>query len=113
MIALGILLSAYLVPGIQISSFYVAMIVAVILGFLNAVVRPVLLILTLPINLLTLGLFIFVINGLIFWFVASFIDGFDISGLWSATLGAMVVSIISWFGNQLLKSSERNRSSHE
>lgn len=102
--ALGLLAAAYLVPGIEISGFYIALIVAVVLGLVNAVIRPVFIILTLPINILTLGLFTFVINGLLFWFVASFIDGFSVSGFWAACFGAVVVSIVSWLGSQLLLS---------
>lgn len=105
--ALGLLAAAYLVPGIEISGFYIALIVAVVLGLVNAVIRPVLIILTLPINILTLGLFTFVINGLLFWFVASFIEGFSVTGFWAAFFGAVVVSIVSWLGSQLLLSDNK------
>ncbi|HET8575093.1 MAG TPA: phage holin family protein [Candidatus Paceibacterota bacterium] len=101
--ALALLLASALVPGITISSLYVALVVALVLGFLNAIVRPVLILLTLPINILTLGLFTLVLNGLIFWFVASFVQGFEVHGFFTAIVGALFVSVVSWAGNQLLK----------
>lgn len=104
--ALALLLVAYLVPGIEVASFYIALIVAVILGLLNLVIRPILVLLTLPINILTLGLFTFVINGLIFWFVATFIDGFEVAGFLAAVIGALVVSVVSWIGEKLFLSDE-------
>jgi putative membrane protein len=105
--ALGLLLAAYLVPSISVASFVVALLVALVLGFVNIFLKPILLILTLPINILTLGLFTFVVNGLLFWFVASFVDGFEITatgwhGLGVAMLGALIVSVCSYAGNHLL-----------
>ena len=94
--AVALLALPYVMPSITVSSFYVALIVALILGFLNAIIRPVLVLLTLPITVLTLGIFILVINALLFWFVASFVDGFHVGGFWSAFWGAIVYSIISW-----------------
>lgn len=107
--ALALLAAAYLVPGIEVSGFYIALIVALVLGLVNAVIRPVLLLLTLPINILTLGLFTLVINGLLFWFVASFIQGFSVSGFWSAVVGALVVSVLSWIGSRFLVSATESR----
>lgn len=92
----------YLFDSIHVASFYTALIVALVLGLINAVVRPILVILTLPVTLLTLGLFILVINALLFWFVASFIDGFSVTGLWSAFFGAIVYALISWVLSALL-----------
>ncbi len=71
--AIALMAAAYLVPGISVSSFVTALVAALVLGLVNAVIRPVLILLTLPATLLTLGLFIFVINGLLFWFVGSFV----------------------------------------
>jgi len=105
--ALAILAVSSLVPGIHVTGFYTALIVALILGLLNAIVRPVLIILTLPINILTLGLFTFVINALLFWFVASFIKGFTVDGFWAAFFGSLIVTAVSWFVNQLLTSASR------
>lgn len=101
---LAILLAAYLIPGISVSGVYIAIIIAVLLGLINAIIRPIVVILTLPINIVTLGLFTFVINGFFFWLLSTFIKGFEINGFWTAVLGALVVSIISWTGNQLIDS---------
>lgn len=103
---LALFIAAYLVPGITVSSFYTALIVAIILGLVNLIFRPILLFLTLPINILTLGLFTLVINGLLFWLVASFVKGFSVSGFWSAFLGALIVSLFSFIGHRLLTETE-------
>lgn len=87
---------AYLLPGVSVSSFGAALVAALVLGLVNAVIRPVLVLLTLPVTILTLGLFIFVINGLLFWAVGSFIEGFEVRGFWWGVLGAIVFSLISW-----------------
>lgn len=100
--ALALLALPYLFDSIHINSFYTALIVAVLLGLVNAIIRPVLVLLTLPVTILTLGLFILVINGLLFWFVSSFVDGFVISGFWSAFFGAIVYSIICWAASALV-----------
>jgi len=94
--ALSLLAVAYLMPSIVVSSFWAALGAALLLGLVNAVIRPVLILLTLPVTLLTLGLFIFVINGLLFWFAGSFFQGFTVDGFWSGFWGAMVYSVISW-----------------
>jgi putative membrane protein len=98
----ALLVLPYLLSSIQVSSFYVALIVAVILGLLNAIVRPILILLTLPVTLLTLGLFIFVINALLFWFVASFVQGFDVDGFWSALGGSIIYSLVTFILNTLV-----------
>ena len=100
--ALALLALPYVMSGIEVKSFYIALIVAVVLGLINAVVRPVLILLTLPVTVLTLGLFILVINALLFWFVASFVDGFQVSGFWTAFFGAILYSLITWAANALL-----------
>ena len=100
--ALALLLAAYLIPGIVVSSLYIAIIAAVILGILNLIARPILVVLTLPITVVTLGLFIFVINALLFWFAASFIEGFEVSGFIPALLGSIVVSVVSAIGNKFV-----------
>jgi putative membrane protein len=87
---------AYLMPSITVSDFVTALVAAAVLGLVNAVIRPILVLLTLPVTVLTLGLFIFVINGLLFWFVGSFIEGFTVAGFWSGVFGAIVFSLISW-----------------
>ena len=105
--ALSLLALPYLFSGIQIKSFYTALVVALLLGLVNAVVRPVLFLLTLPLSILTLGLFILVLNGLLFWFVASFVDGFVVSGFWMAVLGAIAYSVISWACSALILGSRK------
>lgn len=100
--ALSLLALPYLFESIRVEGFYTAMIVALVLGFINTVIRPVLIVLTLPINIVTLGLFTFVINGLLFWFVASFVKGFYVAGFWPAVWGAIVYSLISWACSTLL-----------
>lgn len=100
--ALALMLVAYIFPKIEVSGFYIALVTALILGLINAVIRPFLLLITLPINILTLGLFTFVINALLFWFVASFIEGFYVATFWAAFFGALVFSIISSFAAHLV-----------
>ena len=101
-IALALLLAAHIVPGIVVENLYIALVAAIILGLLNLVARPVLVILTLPITIITLGLFVFVINALLFWFVASFVEGFEVQGFIPALLGSLFVSIVSTVANKLL-----------
>ena len=100
--ALSLLLAAYLVPGIEVEGFYIALIVAVVLGIVNIVLKPIFLILTLPVNILTLGLFTFVVNALLFWFVASFVDGFRVEGFIAAFWGALIVSVGSFLANKIV-----------
>ena len=100
---MALLVTAKLMPGVYVEGLYVALITAFILGLLNAVVRPIFIFLTLPITLVTLGLFIFIINGAIFWFTASFVDGFDVASFWTAVIASVVVSIISTVTNWFVK----------
>ena len=93
---------AYLMPSVSISSFGAALVAALALGLVNTVIRPILVLLTLPVTVLTLGLFIFVINGLLFWAVGYFIEGFQVAGFWSAVIGAIIFSIISWLLSALV-----------
>ena len=94
--ALALMAVAYLMPSIEVSSFGAALVAALVLGLVNAIVRPVLVLLTLPVTILTLGLFIFVLNGLLFWMVGAWLQGFEVAGFWPAVFGAIVFSIISW-----------------
>jgi len=100
-VALGLWLASALVPGIQVQDGRTLIGAALLLGIVNALVRPLIVLLTLPITVLTLGLFLLVINAALLGLVASFFEGFTISGFWSALLGSMVVSltgwIVSWF----------------
>src|SRR5688572_19015033 len=98
---------AYLMPSITVTSFWSALVAALILGLVNAVIRPVLILLTLPATILTLGLFIFVINGLLFWFVGTYLQGFTVAGFWAGVFGAVVYSLISWALSALLLPEKR------
>jgi len=100
--ALAVSVAAYFVPGVILTGPGPAILAGVILGFVNAIVRPVLLLLTLPFTLLTLGLFIFVVNAICFALTAALVPGFDLSGFWSAFFGALIVTIVSWVLNGLL-----------
>lgn len=106
--ALSLLALPYLFASVRIDSFYTAMIVALVLGLVNAVIRPLLIVLTFPVTVVTLGLFIFVINGLLFWFVASFIEGFTVAGFWSAVFGAIVYSAISWLCSAVILGDKKD-----
>jgi putative membrane protein len=93
--AAALMLVAYLYPGVQVDSLGSAIVAAVLLGLVNAVVRPILVVLTLPVTILTLGLFIFVINALLFWFVAEIVGGFHVSGFGAAFVGSILYSVIT------------------
>jgi putative membrane protein len=101
-VALSVLGAAYIVPGITVSSFYIALVVALVWGFVSFFIKPVLQILTLPITILTLGLFSVVLNGLLFWFISTFIRGFSVEGFFPAVLGSIVVSILTLIGQKIL-----------
>jgi putative membrane protein len=94
---------AYLMPSITVSSFGAALAAALVLGLVNAIVRPVLVLLTLPVTILTLGLFIFVLNGLLFWMVGTWIEGFSVGGFWSGVIGAILFSLVSWLLSALVQ----------
>lgn len=94
--ALALLALPYLMRSVQVDNLGVALIAALVLGLVNTLIRPVLVLLTLPVTLITLGLFILVINGLLFWLVAQLIGGFHVGGFWSAVGAALLYSLISW-----------------
>ena len=102
--ALALLALPYIFKSITIdeNSFVTALIVALVLGLINTLIRPLLVLLTLPVTILTLGLFIFVINGLPFWAVGSFVPGFHVAGFWAGVFGAIVYSVISWLLSALI-----------
>ncbi|MCC6211906.1 MAG: phage holin family protein [Burkholderiales bacterium] len=100
--AVALMAVATLLPGIRVADFVTALVAALVLGLVNALIRPILILLTLPATLLTLGLFIFVINGLLFWFVGSYISGFAVAGFWWGVAGAITYSIVSWALSSLL-----------
>jgi len=92
----AIIAASYLIDGIRISGFFSAFFAAAVLGILNALFRPILFILTLPINIMTLGLFTFVINALLLKMASGVIPGFDVHGFWSAVFAALIISGVNW-----------------
>ena len=103
--AIALLVIAYLDPGVQVVDWKAAAVAALVFGLVNALVKPVLIILTLPVTVLTLGLFLLVINGLLFWAVASIVPGFEVAGFWAAMVGAILFSILTWALSKLLPDS--------
>jgi putative membrane protein len=100
--AVALLAVAYVLPGIVIASFWSAMLAALVLGFLNTMVKPFLILLTLPITIVTLGLFLLVLNALVFWLAGSVLRGFQVEGFWWAVAGALLYSAISGLFSMLL-----------
>lgn len=105
--ALALIAVANFVPGVHVEGFTAALIAALVLGLVNTLIRPVLLLFTLPVTVFTLGLFIFVINGLLFWWVGSMLRDFVVDSFWHGVLGAVLYSIFSWAlsaaANQLMR----------
>ncbi len=105
--ALGLWAAATIVPGVTITGWQALVVSALLLGIVNAVIRPIILILTLPLTILTLGLFILVVNGVSLGIVAWLVPGFHLAGLAAATLGALVVGVTSWFASAFVGGSGR------
>lgn len=102
--ACALLLVAYLYPGVQVQSFGSALIAAAVVGVFYALLRPLLVLLTLPVTVVTLGLFLFVINALLFWAAAAVLDGFHVAGFWAALLGSLIYSVLMLVVDAALKS---------
>ena len=100
--AVALLAVAFVLPGIAVASFWSAMLAAVVLGLLNTLVKPLLILLTLPITVVTLGLFLLVLNALIFWLAGSVFQGFKVDGFWWAVAGAILYSVISSLFSMLI-----------
>jgi putative membrane protein len=100
--AVALLLVAYLYPGVAVTSFFAAAVAALVLGLVNAVVRPILVLLTLPVTVLTLGLFLFVINALLFWLVAEIVPGFQVTGFVASLVGSVLYSLVTLITSWLL-----------
>jgi putative membrane protein len=94
---------AYLLPGIRVDGFFSALIAAMLLGLINVLLRPLLILLTLPVTFVTLGLFVLVINGLLFWFAGSVLKGFDVSGFWAGLTGSLLYSALSFILSFMLR----------
>jgi putative membrane protein len=105
--AVAIWLATEVVPGIEAQGAVAVIVAAMVLGLVNAIVRPVLLVLTLPLTLVTLGLFLFVLNALCLWLTSAVVPGFDVRGFWPAFWGALIVSALSWAVNGFV--SDRGR----
>jgi len=101
-LTLAVLAASYLLDGLRVSGFWSALGAAAVLGILNALLRPILLIVTLPINLLTFGLFTFVINAVLLLMVSGVIAGFEVRGFWAAVGGSLVISLVSWLLNSFI-----------
>ena len=105
--ALGLWVADQLLPGIAFASTGALIVSALVLGFVNALIRPVIFVLTLPLTILTLGLFILIVNGISLALVAWLVPGFHVAGLWSATWGAIIVSLTSWVASHFVGGSGR------
>ncbi|HQI55418.1 MAG TPA: phage holin family protein [Syntrophorhabdaceae bacterium] len=100
--ALSVMVASYIIPGVSVKGFFTAMWVALFIGIVNVLVKPFLIFITLPINILTLGLFTFVINALLIMLASSVIKGFDVKGFWIAMIFSVVLSVINFiFGHVL------------
>ena len=102
--AAALLFVAYIYDGVSLKSYQAALIAAFVIGLLNTLVRPILVILTLPVTVVTVGLFLFVINALMFWAAASLLDGFNVTGFWAALIGSLIYSVLSMIINSALDS---------
>ena len=107
MLTVAIMFASYLIGGIQIKGFFSAFFAAAILGILNAFFRPILILLTLPINILTLGLFTFIINAMLLKMASGVISGFEVYGFWPAIFGSLLISVVSWILSSFI--NERGR----
>ncbi len=103
--AVALLAVTWLLPSIQVADFGTALVAALVLGFINTLVRPVLTLLTLPITVLTLGIFYLVLNGLLFWLVSALLPGFHVDGFGSALVGAILYGVIAWALSALIPNS--------
>ena len=101
--ALAIVFIAWLLPGIEVSSFVSALIVAIVLGLINVFIKPILLFITLPLNIITLGLFTLIINAFLLWLAGYLSPGFEVEGFWSALLGSIILSVLSTAINSMSK----------
>jgi putative membrane protein len=104
--AAALIAVAYLYPGVHVDGFVAALIAALVLGIVNTLVRPVLVILTLPVTILTLGLFLFVINALMFWMVGSILTGFKVDGFVAALIGSLIYSALTLLINWMIKAAK-------
>lgn len=107
LLTISIMITSYLIDGIVVTGFFAAFFAAAVLGILNALFRPILIIITLPINILTLGLFTFIINALLLKLASGLVPGFYVHGFWAAVFGSLIISLVSWLLNSFV--NERGR----
>jgi putative membrane protein len=100
--AIALWIVTQILPGVQVSDFVTLFVAALVLGFVNTIIKPVLILLTLPVTLLTLGLFLLVLNGLLFWAVGGVLPGFNVAGFWAGFFGALLYSIVCWAFSKLI-----------
>lgn len=104
--AISLLITAYVIPGILVKSLVATAFAAIVMGIINAIVRPVLILFTLPLTFFSLGLFLFVVNAIVFSLVGYFTPGFSINSFWDALFGSIILSLVSGFLGQLLDTRE-------
>jgi putative membrane protein len=112
-LTVAILVASYVIEGIRVSSFLSAFFAAAVLGILNAFFRPILIILTLPINILSMGLFTFVINAVLLMMASGVISGFQVRGFWSAIFGSLIISLVNWFLSAFLADLREKRQTEQ
>ena len=105
--AVALMLVPEIVSAIEVRSYTAALVAALLIGLMNALIRPVLLLLTLPVTVLTLGFFALVINALLFWLVSEMVQGFYVPGFWPALWGALLYSVLTWMVNIALKEKKQ------
>jgi putative membrane protein len=107
LLTIAILLTPYLIDGIRVTGFFSAFFAAAVLGILNALLRPLLIVITLPINIFTFGLFTLVINALLLKMVSGVVPGFRVYGFWSAVFGSLIISLVSWLLSSFINEKGR------
>ncbi len=98
----ALFVTAYIIPGMSIQGVFAGFVAALILGIVNVIIKPIFIVLTLPLTILTMGLFLLVVNGLMLWLAAGLVPGFFVAGFWSAVFGSIILSIVTWFLNSIL-----------
>lgn len=106
---IGLWLAAKFVPGVAIGDNTTLLIAALVMGLINAVIRPIVVVLTIPVTFLTLGLFLFVVNAAMFSLTAYFLEGFTVAGFWPAVFGAIVTGIVNWIGQSVIGPNREDR----
>lgn len=107
--SIAVVIGSYFMPGVQVDAFITAIVVAFVLGLLNALLRPVIVVLTIPVTVMSLGLFLLVINAFMIQLAAYFVKGFEVSSFWTALFFSIILSIITWLLELPAKASEQRR----